>query len=96
MPLAEQTPEITDIKGPSPSASSDVAFCPLARRSLGAGGLSVPPRPLQIAPSHRRRGQALRPRNGSCAHVRSISVDFIGSDDLSVPEVANQSSSELS
>jgi D-inositol-3-phosphate glycosyltransferase len=87
MPLTKQTPE-TRHQGPSPSASPDVALSALAGRSLGADGLSIPhPRPLQIA---LLTGGGDKPYAiGMAAALTSegISVDFIGSDDLSVPEV---------
>jgi len=84
MPLAEQTPEIRH-QGPSPSASSDGA---LARRSLGAAGLSVRhPQPLRVA---LLTGGGDKPYAlGMAAALTSegISIDFIGSDDLSTPEL---------
>ena len=87
MPLAEQTPEISH-QGPSPSAPSDVALSALARRSLGASGLSVlRPRPLRVA---LLTGGGDKPYAlGMAAALTSegISIDFIGSDDLSVPEL---------
>jgi len=87
MPLTEQTPE-TRHQGPSPSASSDVALSSLAGRSLGADGLSIPhPRPLQIA---LLTGGGDKPYAlGMAAALTSegISIDFIGSDDLSTPEL---------
>ena len=87
MPLTEQTPEIRH-QGPSPSTPSDVALSASAPRSLGAGGSSAPhPRPLQIA---LLTGGGDKPYAlGMAAALTSegISVDFIGSDDLSVPEL---------
>jgi len=87
MPLAEQTPEIRH-QGPPPSASSDVALSALARRSLGAGALSVlHPQPLRVA---LLTGGGDKPYAlGMAAALTSegISIDFIGSDDLNVPEL---------
>jgi glycosyltransferase involved in cell wall biosynthesis len=89
MPLAEQTPEIRH-QGPSPSAPSDVALSALARRSLGASGVSVlRPQPLRVA---LLTGGGDKPYAlGMAAALTSegISIDFIGSDDLSVPDVLN-------
>jgi glycosyltransferase involved in cell wall biosynthesis len=89
IPFTEQTPEIRDQR-PSPSASSDVALSALARRSLGAGRLSVlRPQPLRIA---LLTGGGDKPYAlGMAAALTStgISLDFIGSDDLSVPDVLN-------
>ncbi len=87
MPLTEQTPEIRH-QGPSPSTPSDVALSASAPRSLRAGGSSAPhPRPLQVA---LLTGGGDKPYAlGMAAALTSegISVDFIGSDDLSVPEL---------
>lgn len=87
MPLAEQTPEI---RRQEPSQPADVAFSALARRGLDAGGLSVlPTRTLQVA---LLTGGGDKPYAlGMAAALTSegISIDFIGSDDLSVPELLN-------
>jgi D-inositol-3-phosphate glycosyltransferase len=87
MPLTEQTPEIRD-RGSSPFASSDVASSTLAGCSLGARRSSVPqPQPLRVA---LLTGGGDKPYAlGMAAGLTSkgISVDFIGSDDLNVPEL---------
>jgi D-inositol-3-phosphate glycosyltransferase len=87
MQLAEQTPEIRH-QGPSLSASSDVALSALTRRSLRADSLSVrQPQPLRVA---LLTGGGDKPYAlGMAAALTSegISIDFIGSDDLSAPEL---------
>src|SRR5947208_5642787 len=87
MPLTEQTPEIRDQR-PSPYAASDVVSSALARRSLGTGGSSVlHPQPLRVA---LLTGGGDKPYAlGMAAALTSegISIDFIGSDDLGVPEL---------
>src|SRR6267378_2660764 len=87
MPLAEQTPKIRR-QGPSPSASSDVALSALAHRSLGAGGLSVRhTQPLGIALLTGGGDKPYALGMAAALTSKGISIDFIGSDDLSVPEV---------
>ncbi|HZR64424.1 MAG TPA: glycosyltransferase family 4 protein [Terriglobales bacterium] len=87
MPLAEQTPEIRD-QGPFPSASSDVASFALAPRSLGAGGSSpLDPRPLRVAVLTGGGDKPYALGMAAALTSEGISVDFIGSDDLSVPEL---------
>src|SRR6059058_3891009 len=87
MPLAEQTSEIRD-QGPSLDRPSTVALSALARRSLGADGSSLlRPQSLQVA---LLTGGGDKPYAlGMAAALTSagISLDFIGSDDLNVPEV---------
>src|SRR5207253_2127852 len=73
---------------PSPYAASDVVSSALARRSLGTGGSPVlHPQPLRVA---LLTGGGDKPYAlGMAAALTSegISVDFIGSDDLGVPEL---------
>jgi glycosyltransferase involved in cell wall biosynthesis len=87
MPLTEQTPEIRR-QGPSPSAPSDVGLSALACRGLGAGGFSaLHSQPLRVS---LLTGGGDKPYAlGMAAALTSegISIDFIGSDDLSVPEL---------
>jgi D-inositol-3-phosphate glycosyltransferase len=87
MPLAEQTSEIRD-QGLSSYASSTVALSALSRRSLGADGSSLlRPQSLQVA---LLTGGGDKPYAlGMAAALTSegILVDFIGSDDLKVPEL---------
>jgi glycosyltransferase involved in cell wall biosynthesis len=87
MPLAEQTSEIRD-QGPSPYAASDVVSSALARRSLGPGGSSVL-RPQSLQVSLLTGGGDKPYALGMAAALTSegISVEFIGSDDLGVPEL---------
>jgi hypothetical protein len=85
MPLAEQTPEIRH-QGPSPSAPSDVALSALARRSLGAGGLSVlRSQPLRVALLTGGGDKPYALGMAAALTSKGISIDFIGSDDLNVP-----------
>jgi glycosyltransferase involved in cell wall biosynthesis len=87
MPLAEQTSKVRH-QGPSSSAPSDVALSGLAPGSTGAGGLSaMHPQPLRVA---LLTGGGDKPYAlGMAAALTSegISCDFIGSDDLNVPEL---------
>lgn len=87
MPLAEQTTKIRN-RGPFPPASSDVVSYALARGGLDADASSpVPPQPLRVA---LLTGGGDKPYAlGVAAALTSegISIDFIGSDDLSVPEL---------
>src|SRR5882757_4636290 len=91
MLLAEQTPKIRH-QGPSPRASADVALPASARRSSGAGDLSgLHPQPLRVA---LLTGGGDKPYAlGMAAALTSegISIDFIGSDDLSSPELLTNS-----
>src|SRR5437899_3137544 len=89
MPLTEQTPEIRN-QGPSPYASSDVASSALARRSLGAGGSSVlHPQPLRVALLTGGGDKPYALGVAAALTSQGIFVDFIGSDDLNVPELQN-------
>src|SRR5439155_5004215 len=87
MPLAEQISEIGDPR-PSLYPPSAVASSALPRRSLGTGGSPVlHPQPLRVA---LLTGGGDKPYAlGMAAALTSegISVDFIGSDDLGVPEL---------
>src|SRR5438067_2455324 len=86
IPFAER-PEIRN-RGLFPPASPDVTSSALARGSLGVDALSpLPPQPLQVA---LLTGGGDKPYAlGMAAALTSegISIDFIGSDDLSVPEL---------
>jgi glycosyltransferase involved in cell wall biosynthesis len=87
MPLTEQTPEIRH-QGPSPSAPSDVALSALARPSLGAADLSVRhPQPLRVALLTGGGDKPYALGMAAALTSQGISIDFIGSDDLSVPEL---------
>jgi len=87
MPLAEQTSEIRD-QGVSSCAPSTVASSALTCRSLGADESSLlRPKSLQVA---LLTGGGDKPYAlGMAAALTSegILVDFIGSDDLEVPEL---------
>jgi glycosyltransferase involved in cell wall biosynthesis len=87
IPLAEQPPKVRQ-QGQSPSASSDVPLSGLTPASMGAGGSSIMhPQPLRVA---LLTGGGDKPYAlGMAAALTSedISCDFIGSDDLSVPEL---------
>jgi D-inositol-3-phosphate glycosyltransferase len=87
MPRAEQTSEMRD-QGPSPYAASTVALSALPRRRLGADRSSLlRPQSLQVA---LLTGGGDKPYAlGMAAALTSegILVDFIGSDDLTVPEL---------
>jgi D-inositol-3-phosphate glycosyltransferase len=87
MPLTEQTPEIRD-RGSSPFASSDVASSTLAGCSLGARRSSVPqPQPLRVALLTGGGDKPYALGMAAALTSKGISVDFIGSDDLNVPEL---------
>jgi D-inositol-3-phosphate glycosyltransferase len=87
MPLAEQTPEIRH-QGAATSASADVAFAGLAQRSSYAGGLSAPhPQPLRVALLTGGGDKPYALGMATALTSEGISIDFIGSDDLSVPEL---------
>jgi D-inositol-3-phosphate glycosyltransferase len=87
MPLTEQTPEIRD-RGSSPFASSDVASSTLAGCSLGARRSSVPqPQPLRVALLTGGGDKPYALGMAAALTAKGISVDFIGSDDLNVPEL---------
>jgi glycosyltransferase involved in cell wall biosynthesis len=89
MPLAEQTPEI---RRQGPSASSDAALSVLARQSSNSEGLSsLHPQTLRVT---LLTGGGDKPYAlGVAAALTSegISIDFIGSDDLNVPELLTNS-----
>src|SRR6059058_4639783 len=87
MPLAEQTSEIRD-QGPSLDRPSTVALSALARKTLVSDRSSVigpPTLSVALLTGGGDKPYAL----GMAAALTSegISVDFIGSDDLNVPEV---------
>jgi D-inositol-3-phosphate glycosyltransferase len=87
MPLTEQRPEIRD-QGPFPSASSGVASSALARCNLGADGSSVlHPQPLRVAILTGGGDKPYALGMAAALTSEGISIDFIGSDDLSVPEL---------
>jgi D-inositol-3-phosphate glycosyltransferase len=87
MPLAEQTPEIRR-QGPATPASADVAFFDLERRSSCAAGLSLPhPQPLRVTLLTGGGDKPYALGMATALTSEGISIDFIGSDDLSVPEL---------
>jgi len=91
MPLTEQTPEIRH-QGPSPFASSDVALPASARRSSGAGDVSgLHPQPLRVALLTGGGDKPYALGMASALTSEGISIDFIGSDDLSTPELLTNS-----
>ena len=84
MPLAEQTSEIRD-QGPSPYAPSTVPLSALSRRSLESSLLRRQSLQIALLTGGGDKPYAL----GMAAALTSegILVDFIGSDDLQVPEL---------
>ncbi|PYS67239.1 MAG: hypothetical protein DMF69_23625, partial [Acidobacteria bacterium] len=87
MPLAEQTPEIRH-QGAATPASADVALAPLAQRSSYPGGSSAPhPQLLRVALLTGGGDKPYALGMATALTSEGISVDFIGSDDLSVPEL---------
>lgn len=87
MPLTEQTPEIRD-QGPFRSASSGLASSALARCNSGADGSAVlHPQPARVALLTGGGDKPYALGMAAALTSQGISIDFIGSDDLSVPEL---------
>jgi glycosyltransferase involved in cell wall biosynthesis len=85
MPLTEQTSEI---RRQGPSGASDFTSSPLAHRSLGTAGLSIRhPEPLRVALLTGGGDKPYALGMASALTSQGISIDFIGSDDLNVPEL---------
>jgi D-inositol-3-phosphate glycosyltransferase len=87
IPLAEQTPEIR-YQGPTSSAPSDVAISALRRCSSGADVLSSRhSQPLRVALLTGGGDKPYALGMAAALTSKGIFIDFIGSDDLSVPEL---------
>src|SRR5262245_3946780 len=87
MPLAEQTPEISR---PGPSASSDATLSVLARQSSDSEGLSsLHPQTLRVTVLTGGGDKPYALGMAAALTSEGISVDFIGSDDLNLPEVVD-------
>jgi hypothetical protein len=89
MPVNEQRPEIRN-RGRFSSAASEVASPALTSNTLSAGGSSVLGRyPLRIALLTGGGDKPYALGIAAALTSQGIIVDFIGSDDLSVPELLN-------
>src|SRR3954454_8325874 len=87
IPFAEQRSEIRN-RGLFPPASPDVTSSALARGSLGVDASSpLSPQPLQVALLTGGGDKPYALGMAAALSSEGISIDFIGSDDLSVPEL---------